>query len=66
MSNKLSPLDAWLTGENIASEADELSWDPGFDAERSVVVAKLGLITNYFSDLKILYHVFFITFISCP
>jgi len=42
MSNKLSPLDAWLTGENIASEADELSWDPGFDAERSVVVAKLG------------------------
>ena len=42
MSNKLSPLDAWLTGENSASEADQLSWDPGFDAERSVVVAKLG------------------------
>jgi hypothetical protein len=48
MSNKLSPLDAWLSGENITSEADQQSWDPGFDAERSVVVAKLGPYHKFF------------------
>jgi hypothetical protein len=42
MSSSLSPLDAWLTGEIAAVDSDQLFWDPGFDAERSVVVSKLG------------------------
>jgi len=42
MSSSLSPLDAWLTGENTASDSGQLFWDPGFDAERRVVVSKLG------------------------
>ncbi len=43
MSNSLlSPLDAWLTGEIAAVDSDQLSWDPGFDAERRVVISKLG------------------------
>lgn len=42
MSTNLSPLDAWLSGENSAFESGQLFWDPGFDAERRVVISKLG------------------------
>ena len=42
MSNSLSPLDAWLSGANNAFDSSQLFWDPGFDAERRVVIAKLG------------------------
>lgn len=42
MSSSLSPLDAWLSGEINASDSDQLFWDPGFDAERRVVISKLG------------------------
>ena len=42
MSSSLSPLDAWLSGENTASDSGQLFWDPGFDAERRVVISKLG------------------------
>jgi hypothetical protein len=42
MSNSLSPLDAWLSGENSAFDSSQLFWEPGFDAERRVVIAKLG------------------------
>ncbi len=42
MSNNLSPLDAWLSGENNAFNSSQLFWDPGFDAERRVVVSRLG------------------------
>jgi hypothetical protein len=43
MNNSLlSPLDAWLTGEIAAVDSGQLFWDPGFDAERRVVISKLG------------------------
>lgn len=42
MSTNLSPLDAWLSGKNSAFESGQLFWDPGFDAERRVVISKLG------------------------
>ena len=42
MSSSLSPLDAWLTGEIAALDSDQQFWDPGFDAERRVVISKLG------------------------
>ncbi|MGR8999980.1 MAG: hypothetical protein ACU88J_13170, partial [Gammaproteobacteria bacterium] len=42
MNTSLSPLDAWLTGEIAALDSDELFWDPGFDPERRIVIAKLG------------------------
>ncbi len=42
MSNNLSPLDAWLTGEHSGVDVDQLFWDPGFDAERRVVVSQFG------------------------
>jgi len=42
MSSSLSPLDAWLAGENSAFDSDQLFWDPGFDPERRVVVSSLG------------------------
>ena len=42
MNTNLSPLDAWLTGEHSGSDVGQLFWDPGFDAERRVVVSRLG------------------------
>ncbi|MDD5320896.1 MAG: hypothetical protein PHD43_09845 [Methylococcales bacterium] len=42
MSSSLSPLDAWLTGEIATADSGQLFWDPGFDAERRVVISKLG------------------------
>ena len=42
MSSSLSPLDIWLSGENIDSYSGQLFWDPGFDDERRVVVSRLG------------------------
>jgi len=42
MNNSLSPLDAWLSGQNTAFESGQLFWDPGFDAERRVVASSLG------------------------
>jgi len=42
MNKSLSPLDAWLTGENTEFESGQLFWDPGFDAERRVVISRLG------------------------
>ena len=42
MSNNLSPLDAWLSGQDASFDSSQGFWDPGFDAERRVVIAKLG------------------------
>lgn len=42
MSSSLSPLDAWLAGENNGFNSGQLFWDPGFDAERRVVISRLG------------------------
>ena len=42
MSSSLSPLDAWLSGEIATVDSGQTCWDPGFDAERRVVVSKLG------------------------
>mgnify|MGYP003392635967 CR=1 FL=1 len=42
MNTTLSPLDAWLTGGTLSQDAGQTFWDPGFDAERRVVTAKLG------------------------
>ncbi len=42
MSSSLSPLDVWLAGENSAFDPSQPFWDPGFDAERRVVISKLG------------------------
>jgi len=42
MTTNLSPLDAWLTGEHNESINNVQFWDPGFDAERRIVVSHLG------------------------
>jgi len=42
MTTNLSPLDAWLSGEHNESLNNHEFWDPGFDAERRVVVSHLG------------------------
>ena len=42
MTTNLSPLDAWLSGEHNESLNNHEFWDPGFDAERRVVVRHLG------------------------
>ena len=42
MSNSLSPLDAWLSGQNADFDSSQLFWDPGFNAERRVVDSRLG------------------------
>jgi len=42
MNSSLSPLDAWLTGEIASVDSGQLFWDPGFDAERRVVISRLG------------------------
>ncbi len=42
MTTNLSPLDAWLSGEHNESINNLQFWDPGFDAERRVVVCHLG------------------------
>jgi hypothetical protein len=48
MSNPLSPLDAWLTGANNDYGSSATLWDPGFEAERRVVISKLGPYHNLF------------------
>lgn len=42
MNSSLSPLDAWLTGEITGAGSGQMFWDPGFDAERRVVISSLG------------------------
>jgi len=42
MTTNLSPLDAWLSGEHNESINNLQFWEPGFDAERRVVVSQLG------------------------
>ncbi|MDD2660114.1 MAG: hypothetical protein PHY54_10635 [Methylococcales bacterium] len=42
MNSSLSPLDAWLTGEISSADSGQMFWDPGFDAERRVVISSLG------------------------
>jgi hypothetical protein len=42
MNSSLSPLDAWLTGEITGADSGQMFWDPGFDAERRVVISSLG------------------------
>jgi hypothetical protein len=42
MTTNLSPLDAWLSGKHNESINNLQFWDPGFDAERRVVVSHLG------------------------
>ncbi len=42
MSSSLTPLDIWFSGVNTASDSGQLFWDPGFDAERRVVISSLG------------------------
>lgn len=42
MSNSKSPIDAWLTGLDTAVDQGQAFWDPGFDSERRLIVAKLG------------------------
>ena len=42
MSSHLSPLDAWLTGQNSDSDANDTVWNPGFDAERRIVISSFG------------------------
>ena len=59
MSSSLSPLDAWLAGENSAFDSGQLFWDPGFDAERRVVISKLGPYHKLFERPAKLYPAFF-------
>jgi hypothetical protein len=42
MSSNNSAFDAWLAGINPLAEPVQEYWDPGFDVERKVVLAKLG------------------------
>lgn len=44
MNNPLSELDAWLTGSDLQDDlgADDSYWLAGFDADRQVVLVKLG------------------------
>lgn len=42
MNNNKSLLDNWLSGLHNSAVADQGVWDPGFDAERRIVVSKLG------------------------
>ena len=48
MTTNLSPLDAWLSGEHNESINNLQFWDPGFDAERRVVVSHLWPFYNLF------------------
>ena len=66
MSSNLSPLDAWLAGENSAFDSDQLFWDPGFDAERRVVVSKLGPYYKLFERPQNFFPRFFHRVYSLP
>ena len=48
MSDSQALIQAWLRGENSLTHADSFVWDPGFDAERCVVVSKLGFHNRVF------------------
>ena len=66
MSSSLSPLDAWLSGENTASDFGQLFWDPGFDAERRVVISKLGPYHKLFERPQNFFPRFFHRVYSLP
>ena len=66
MSSSLSPLDAWLTGEIAAVDSGQTFWDPGFDAERRVVVSKLGLYQKLFERPQNFFPRFFHRVYSLP
>ncbi|MGZ8543526.1 MAG: hypothetical protein ACXWVZ_06470, partial [Kaistella sp.] len=42
MNTSEAELAAWLSGLNAASDTGQEFWDPGFEAERQVVVSRLG------------------------
>ena len=43
MTDHQALIQAWLRGERSAVTRESFAWDPGFDAERSVVLARLAL-----------------------
>ena len=48
MSDNQALIQAWLRGEHGLVPNDQFVWDPGFDAERCVVVSKLGFHNRVF------------------
>ena len=48
MSDNQALIQAWLRGEHGLVPNDQFVWDPSFDAERCVVVSKLGFHTRVF------------------
>ncbi|MDD5268247.1 MAG: hypothetical protein PHO08_14140 [Methylococcales bacterium] len=66
MSSSLSPLDAWLSGETAGSDPGQLFWDPGFDAERRVVISKLGPYRKLFERPQNFFPRFFHRVYSLP
>lgn len=66
MSTKLSPLDAWLTSSPALTNGDAGFWDPGFNAERRIVVAKLGPYQRLFERPQHFVPKFFHTVYPVP
>lgn len=48
MNNNKSPLEQWLAEISAESSGQNEIWDPGFDAGRQVVIAKLGPFQKIF------------------
>ncbi|MGR9051152.1 MAG: hypothetical protein ACU84J_00745 [Gammaproteobacteria bacterium] len=42
MNNNNSPLDQWLSEYGQGTSAGPETWDPGFDGDRQIVIAKFG------------------------
>ena len=48
MADNQALIQAWLRGEQTSGGVESYAWDPGFDAERCVVVANFGLAKRVF------------------
>ncbi len=48
MNPEISPLDQWLSEINASANAGNISWDPGFQAGRQIVISQLGPFQKVF------------------
>jgi len=67
MNSNNAALEAWLAGVNPElADAEQGTWDPGFDGERRACFPDWGLIRRLFQRPQKFIRVFSLVSIHCP
>lgn len=67
MNSNKSALEAWLTGSNPdVADSEQVTWEPGFDGDRQVVLSKLGPYRRLFQRPQKFIPRFFHSVYSLP